>query len=183
MKTVQKSFRNIHGKELRVEVNNFSEATVSIAVTNVESFRERKRLLMITFCTGGLYLALVLADRVVGSVFGHIFMLLLTVVPVYLELGVVESETVTFVKHFGLHKITEYSRKRVENRLIPTHSIHDIIINEVIQRQRVIFMLQILLQPETTVNERLLSIFEKTQPNLQCLEFIYKLLHRRWDKS
>lgn len=90
MKTVQKTFRNIHGKELRVEVNNFSEATVSVIVTNVESFQERKRLLMITFCTGGLYLALVLMDRLVGSIFGHIFMLLLMVVPAYLEMGVVE---------------------------------------------------------------------------------------------
>uniref|UniRef100_A0A7G3AK27 Putative gpi-glcnac transferase complex n=1 Tax=Lutzomyia longipalpis TaxID=7200 RepID=A0A7G3AK27_LUTLO len=110
-------------------------------------------------------------------------MLFLTLLPIYLHTKVVESESVTFVRHFGLQNTIKFSNNRVKNLLIPAHAIHDIIINEVIHHQRVIFMLQILLEGETSHEGKIHSLFKNTKPNLSCLEFIYKTLHSRWRTS
>uniref|UniRef100_A0A1L8D9Y4 Putative membrane protein n=1 Tax=Nyssomyia neivai TaxID=330878 RepID=A0A1L8D9Y4_9DIPT len=153
MKNVQKNFRDIHGKELRVEINSFSVNTISICVENTESLGKRRKFLQVAGLTGCLYAALVFMGNPFGIILGHILMLSLTLLPLYLHTKVVES----------------------------AHAIQDIIINEVIHRQRVIFVLQLLLEGSTDV--QVLSLFEFTKPNLPCLEFIYKTLHDRWKIS
>uniref|UniRef100_A0A1L8D9J7 Putative conserved plasma membrane protein n=1 Tax=Nyssomyia neivai TaxID=330878 RepID=A0A1L8D9J7_9DIPT len=181
MKNVQKNFRDIHGKELRVEINSFSVNTISICVENTESLGKRRKFLQVAGLTGCLYAALVFMGNPFGIILGHILMLSLILLPFYLHRKVVESESITFIRHFGIQKRVKYSENRMENRLIPAHAIQDIIINEVIHRQRVIFVLQLLLEGSTDV--QVLSLFEFTKPNLPCLEFIYKTLHDRWKIS
>ncbi|XP_059621651.1 uncharacterized protein LOC132265144 isoform X2 [Phlebotomus argentipes] len=181
MCTVEKTFQNINGKVLRVRVDTFSDISITILVENTESTKERTRLLRLAFLTSSLYIGFVLLTGIFSSIFSHVLMLSLVLIPLYLHLHVIESESVTFIRQFGLQNTVKYCSGRVKNRLIPMHSIHDIIINEVIQKQRVIFILQVLLEQET--KETIFSLFEQTQPNLLCLEFIYNLLHGKWKKS
>ncbi|XP_044730711.1 phosphatidylinositol N-acetylglucosaminyltransferase subunit H-like isoform X2 [Chrysoperla carnea] len=85
----------------------------------------------------------------------------------------VKSENLLIIESVGMQITEAYPLGRTSSRFIPWHVIKDVFINEVIQLQRVIFILSILTE-NTSSNIGIIPVFTNTKPPLACLEIIYK---------
>ncbi|XP_049827567.1 phosphatidylinositol N-acetylglucosaminyltransferase subunit H-like [Schistocerca gregaria] len=91
----------------------------------------------------------------------------------------VTSEALLAVGSFGLQLTTTYRCGHETTHFIPWCAVGDIVINEAITLQRVIFYLAILPKPlkDSEVSE-IIPLFQNTRPPLELLEFIYKSIQK-----
>ncbi|GAB0092492.1 hypothetical protein DMENIID0001_074880 [Sergentomyia squamirostris] len=180
---VVRNFSNVHGEALRVEVRKFSKNATCVLVDNTDQTDQKKTLLHVSFLMGGLYIIVLVLGIPVASIIGHIMMIFMTAFLLFAHFTTVESESITIIKQMGIQEKISYSKSRTEERMIPSHSIYDLVINEAILRQKVIFLMQVLQEPEGAGNAPMFTLFQNTLPDRSCLEFIYEQIYKVIDKS
>ncbi|KAM3962469.1 uncharacterized protein ACR2FA_003372 [Aphomia sociella] len=91
----------------------------------------------------------------------------------------VQSESLLIIPTVGIQSTVKYVYGREEN-FVPWSSIDDIIINEVIKLNRVLYYLTILVKTNQTNQDsetiKLIPLFKYTKPRLLMLETIYSEL-------
>ncbi|KAK9874035.1 hypothetical protein WA026_002388 [Henosepilachna vigintioctopunctata] len=91
----------------------------------------------------------------------------------YIKLGCIIEETLIIIKPLGYQLSTKYLMGQ-KSKFIPYEKVQNVFINEVIFKQKIIYLLTILAKESS--GEILLPLFEGCKPRLSCLEFIYKVL-------
>lgn len=91
----------------------------------------------------------------------------------------VTTEALLVVGSFGLQLTTTYRCGHEMTHFIPWCDVGDIVINEAITLQRVIFYLAILpkLHKDSKITE-IVPLFQNTRPPLELLEYMYKSIQK-----
>ncbi|KAL0819727.1 hypothetical protein ABMA28_007778 [Loxostege sticticalis] len=91
----------------------------------------------------------------------------------------VQSESLLVIPTVGIQNSVKYVYGREDN-FVPWSSVDDVIINEVIKLNRVLYFLTILVKTNNQQNEpvKLIPLFKYTKPRLAMLEIIYSELQR-----
>ncbi|XP_066249288.1 phosphatidylinositol N-acetylglucosaminyltransferase subunit H-like [Euwallacea similis] len=97
---------------------------------------------------------------------------LITIYCIYWGLFFVTEENVLIVKGMGL-QISKNCPLRQSTEFIPFERVENVFVNEVILRQRVVFMLTLLVK-DCTNKPKLYPLFKDLLPRLDCIELIYR---------
>ncbi|OWR49532.1 phosphatidylinositol N-acetylglucosaminyltransferase subunit H-like [Danaus plexippus] len=91
----------------------------------------------------------------------------------------VQSETLLVIPTVGIQSSVKYVYGQ-EDYFVPWSSIDDVIINEVIQLNRVLYFLTLIVKSGSSSNDmdstKLIPLFKYTKPRLMMLETIYSEL-------
>ncbi|XP_028176216.1 phosphatidylinositol N-acetylglucosaminyltransferase subunit H-like [Ostrinia nubilalis] len=91
----------------------------------------------------------------------------------------VQSEILLVIPTVGIQSSVKYVYGR-EDHFVPWSSVDDVIINEVIKMNRVLYFLTVLVKTSNQESEslKLMPLFKYTKPRLAMLEIIYSELQR-----
>lgn len=104
---------------------------------------------------------------------------------VFKILWTVKTETLLVVAPVGFQFNTTFLCGYENTQFIPWYCVSDVIINEAVSFQQVLFYLAVLIdqQVQSDVKRRLIPIFQYTKPRLRALELIYINVQRLFRAS
>ncbi|KAL3288906.1 hypothetical protein HHI36_003351 [Cryptolaemus montrouzieri] len=97
---------------------------------------------------------------------------------IYIKSGSIIEESFISVEPLGYQLITKYVLGQ-KSEFIPYERVQNMFINEVIFKQKIIYILTILAKESN--GEILIPLFTGCKPRLKCLEFIYKAFSQNVD--
>merc|ERR1712004_256215 len=94
----------------------------------------------------------------------------------------VKQESLLVMASLGIQLTTKFASGRTVETFYQVHQVSDIVINEAITMQRVMFYLTILLRDSQTGDiGKLIPLFQQTWPSVRCLTHMYRGIHSVMD--
>ncbi|KAJ7344724.1 hypothetical protein JRQ81_000674 [Phrynocephalus forsythii] len=95
---------------------------------------------------------------------------------VYLHFVKIDHESLLIIGSLGIQMTSSYASGKESTMFIEMDQVKDVVINEAIYMQKVIYYLCILLQDpvEPHVVSEVVPLFQSSKPRLDCLVEIYK---------
>ncbi|KAB0790584.1 hypothetical protein PPYR_02923 [Photinus pyralis] len=161
--------KNIQGREIILHItqhDKITEITVKYASTN---FIHRQ---LVTLSASALFIHILMVFQFINlTVFINILCLLIFYG--YILLTSVHFEKVIIVENLGYQFEEHYNYGR-SVRFVSWDNVKSVFINEVLSKQRVLYILAVLVSDDTKTVNNIIPLFKKIMPRLQCLEFIYR---------
>ncbi|KAK4885056.1 hypothetical protein RN001_001327 [Aquatica leii] len=107
------------------------------------------------------------------SIYVSIVLILVTLYKLYLTMYSVRFERLIVAEKLGFQVEIHYNYGCIV-KYIAWEQIKSILINEVISKQRVIFMLALLVRNTVEDDDSIIPLFTNVMPRLECLETIYQ---------
>lgn len=94
----------------------------------------------------------------------------------YLHFVKIDQETLLIIDSLGIQMTSSYASGKESTTFIEMNKVKDIIINEAIYMQKVIYYLCILLKDPGKPHEisQVVPVFQSAKPRLDCLIEIYR---------
>lgn len=127
---IMKSFKTIYGEDIGVEISSKSENYVEILVENTNFHKRRLKILKQFVITAFLHFTLAVFSKLLLLV--NITFVSVELILLYYLFSLVETINITVIKDLAIQISTKYFFDRVENRMVSSTYIDDIVINEVI---------------------------------------------------
>lgn len=95
---------------------------------------------------------------------------------VYLHFVKIDQESLLIVGSLGIQMTSSYASGKESTTFIEMNQVKDVVINEAIYMQKVIYYLCILLQDpvEPHIVSEVVPLFQSSKPRLACLVEVYK---------
>ncbi|KAJ6667212.1 hypothetical protein lerEdw1_017190 [Lerista edwardsae] len=95
---------------------------------------------------------------------------------VYLHFVKIDQESLLIIGSLGIQMTSSYASGKESTTFIEMNQVKDVVINEAIYMQKVIYYLCILLQDpvEPHVVSEVVPLFQSSKPRLACLVEVYK---------
>jgi len=96
----------------------------------------------------------------------------------------VKEESLLVMASLGVQLTTTFASGRSQCVFYQSHQVADIVINEAVTMQRVMFYLCILLKDQAASSSRigsLIPLYQQSWPGLACLRDIYRGIHKVMD--
>uniref|UniRef100_A0A8D0BS69 Phosphatidylinositol glycan anchor biosynthesis class H n=1 Tax=Salvator merianae TaxID=96440 RepID=A0A8D0BS69_SALMN len=95
---------------------------------------------------------------------------------VYLHFVKIDQESLLIVGSLGIQMTSSYASGKESTTFIEMNQVKDVVINEAIYMQKVIYYLCILLQDpmDPHVVSEVVPLFQSSKPRLDCLVEVYK---------
>ncbi|XP_077178635.1 phosphatidylinositol N-acetylglucosaminyltransferase subunit H isoform X3 [Paroedura picta] len=95
---------------------------------------------------------------------------------VYLHFVKIDQESLLIVGSLGIQMTSSYASGKESTTFLEMNRVKDVVINEAIYMQKVIYYLCILLQDpvEPHVVSEVVPLFQSSKPRLDCLVEVYK---------
>ncbi|KAJ8960328.1 hypothetical protein NQ318_004062 [Aromia moschata] len=164
------NFRTIYGENIKLLLEK-RERIINVTIVKSTYFSVYKRCLILLIVAILNLLSLILHILNVHIITG---IFILALLELYRLCVIIKEENVVVVKNLGFHLTARYVIG-IKSIFIPWEQVQTVFINEVIFRQKVIYVLS-LLTKDVDANEKLVPVFFDTLPRLECLKMIYKSL-------
>lgn len=103
---------------------------------------------------------------------------------IYLHFVKIDQESLLVIGSLGIQVTSSYASGKESTTFIEMSQVKDVVINEAIHMQKVIYYLCILLQdPQDPQGvSEVVPLFQSSQPRLDCLIEVYKSCHEILDQ-
>ncbi|KAF7690578.1 phosphatidylinositol N-acetylglucosaminyltransferase subunit H [Silurus meridionalis] len=169
----QEEFTDINGNPIQFSCQDFSPFCREFTVSS--SKLSLLRVLMFT-CTVWLlaYTGFYLTQNT--AVLSAAIMVTLLGMLLHIHFVKVDHETLLIVGSLGVQLSSAYASGRESTTFIEMSRIKDIVINEAIHMQRIIYYLCILLKDHTEPDgvSSVVPLFQSSKPRLNCLVQVYR---------
>ncbi|XP_007905259.1 phosphatidylinositol N-acetylglucosaminyltransferase subunit H [Callorhinchus milii] len=166
-------FRDVSGGSISFEQRLHSSLCGEFTVTS-----PKLSLRSVLAATSGVWLAAYFAFYYTqnSSVLSATIILTLVGMTVYLHLFKIDHETLLIIGSVGVQLTTLYASGRENVTFIEINKVKDIVINEAIYMQKVIYYLCILLKDPSNPRGVLevVPVFQSAKPRLDCLTAVYR---------
>ncbi|XP_063788875.1 phosphatidylinositol N-acetylglucosaminyltransferase subunit H-like [Pseudophryne corroboree] len=166
-------YSDIGGNKITLQQSSYGDSCREITVTS-----PKLSLRSLTGCTCGVWLlaytaflytqhSAVLTAAILCTVLGLLL---------YMHLLKVEQESLLLLGSLGIQQTLSYASGRESTVFIEMCRVRDVVINEGISMQRVIYYLCILLGDPSDPRglSQVIPLFQNSQPRLDCLLEIYR---------
>ncbi|XP_018322470.1 phosphatidylinositol N-acetylglucosaminyltransferase subunit H [Agrilus planipennis] len=166
-----KVFENLNRKNIIVETFQCKKRVLKVIVRDKSVYRHRKK---ITILTAIAILNLYCYHKETLDLFTCA---VIQFIVLYFNCKIffrVQKETLLVIKSLGI-QLESHSMLRTSTLFIPWVDVKDVVINEVISMQRVLYMLIIITKTpiKSIKGKQIIPLFYEFSPRLACLEFIY----------
>ncbi|XP_069495089.1 phosphatidylinositol N-acetylglucosaminyltransferase subunit H [Ambystoma mexicanum] len=169
----EKRFSDLCGDEITLQRRSFSGYCREFSISC-----PKVSLLGITVCTCGIWVLayglfvisennMVLSSAIFITLLGLLF---------YLHFVKIDQETLLVIGSLGIQMTSFYASGKESTTFIEISKVKDIVINEAIYMQKVIYYLCILLRDPVEPNgvSEVVPVFQSSKPRLDCLVEVYK---------
>lgn len=158
------NFSNIYGQNLTFDIKK-SNGYLRISISKNIPFMYYISAFLVLL----INLLLLICSNTVSISLGLIILLYLT----YSIINLVTTEELQVIKGFG-YQIGQRSFIKENKTFIPYEKVQETFINEVIHKNRIIFLVSLLIKQENEME--IVPIFTGLIPRLNCLTIIYNEL-------
>ncbi|KAK7793758.1 hypothetical protein R5R35_000956 [Gryllus longicercus] len=174
---------SVDGLKLSLSVHNseLPEMCSEFVVLNVSCPSLMRTVFSVIFLIVSLLLIYYVYFNIIVIFFGWIVLLY----QVFKLFWSVQKETLLVIAPVGLQITTTFLCGYENSHFIPWYCIVDVIINEAISLQKVLFYLAVLVEhkSEKDTSRKIIPLFQFTRPRLKCLEQIYINIQRLFSVS
>ncbi|XP_043930105.1 phosphatidylinositol N-acetylglucosaminyltransferase subunit H [Protopterus annectens] len=167
------TFTNVYGNKISLKCESHSALCQEFTVTS-----PKLSLHSVTTCTCIVWVfayAVFYCTQNTGVLSAAI---ILTVVGlmVYLHFMKIDEESLLIIGSLGIQMTASYASGRESTTFIEMNQVKDIVINEVIHMQQVIYQLCLLLRDASDPNgvSAVVPVFQSSKPRLNCLVKVYR---------
>ncbi|XP_028677721.1 phosphatidylinositol N-acetylglucosaminyltransferase subunit H [Erpetoichthys calabaricus] len=167
------AFSDINGNRISLDCQRHSDFCGEFTVSS-----PKLSFLKVTGCTCALWLCAytIFFFTEVTEVLSVAIMLSLVGMMGHLHFLKIDHESLLVIGSLGIQMTSSYASGRESTTFIEMSKVKDVVINEAIYMQRVIYYLCILLKEPLHPNEvgDIVPVFQSCKPRLNCLIEIYK---------
>lgn len=161
--------KNIQGRDIILQITKYDK-TMEITVKYASS--KFVYLQLITLGVSTLFIHILTVFKIINlTIFINIFCLL--ILYSYILLSSVMFERLIIIENLGYQIEVHYNYGKSVN-FVSWDDIETVFINEVLSRQRVLFIIALLVKVDTKTVNNIIPLFRNIMPRLQCLESIYQ---------
>ncbi|KAM8921325.1 phosphatidylinositol N-acetylglucosaminyltransferase subunit H [Pelodytes ibericus] len=169
----EKSFSDIKGDTILLQQRSYSRTCREFNVTCPKlSLRALTTSTCLVWVTAYAVFALTENSMVLSAAIFCTFVGLLF----YLHFVKIDQESLLVIGSLGIQMTLSFASGKESTEFIEMHRVKDVVINEAIFMQKVIYYLCILLKDPAQGDEisAIVPVFQSSQPNLDCLVEVYK---------
>ncbi|XP_001358413.3 uncharacterized protein PIG-H [Drosophila pseudoobscura] len=179
-------------EDLEVCIKNYGGDVVRIELVNRQhgaQFQRQLHRFLLLLCVSTVYFVCVwrLGDiisfwqpRILSPI---LIVTTLAIAIIRSALGLVKTEKLFYSWDMALQTETVRSFGRESVFCVQRGHIHDIVLNEVIENLDVKYMLILRTRGSMFKKRPIIPLFHTQSPSFECLQHIYKILHRYWLNS
>ncbi|XP_026854781.1 phosphatidylinositol N-acetylglucosaminyltransferase subunit H [Electrophorus electricus] len=166
-------FTDINGKAILLDCQNYSSFCREFTVSS-----PKVSLCKVIVCTCSVWLFAYAVFFVTENtaVLSSAIIITLVGMMMHIHLVKVEHETLLIIGSLGVQLSTSYASGRESTTFIEMSRIKDIVINEAVYMQSIIYYLCILIKDSGDPNgiASVVPLFQSSKPRLNCLVQVYK---------
>ncbi|XP_006001196.1 phosphatidylinositol N-acetylglucosaminyltransferase subunit H isoform X1 [Latimeria chalumnae] len=169
----EEPFMDINGNHILLQRQSYSDLCREFTVSS-----PKLSLRSVTSCVCAVWLAAyaIFYYTQNSAVLSSAILVTLVGMMVHIHFVKTEHETLLIIGSLGIQMTASYASGRESTTFIEMSKVKDIVINEAIYMQRIIYYLCILLKDPkdpTRVTE-LVPVFQSSKPRLDCLVEVYR---------